>query len=99
MFPTGSSSDDPLVKLTNKFKGLEVQDLLSDSEDTSPETSGEKPKKSKPKFELEDLVADWFMEIFFFFDDMHKMRLYLKKLWEDYRDGKVDVAVSSPIQS
>lgn len=91
-----STPDDHLLEFKNRFKGLEVQNLLSDSdsEDTHMERETFE-KKKKPKFELEDELAGFYMELFFFFNDMHKLRLYLRRLWEDYRDGKVDVAFRS----
>lgn len=89
------------IDLVNSFAPLDIKDLASDIEDDlQPTIIQKKPKSYERVYELEDdmALADYYMEIFFFFRDLHKVRLHIKKIWQDYRDGKVDLAVStSPV--
>lgn len=55
----------------NYFDALDVEDLVSDDEDAVPQAVKKKSKSYERVYELDDPSADYFMEIFFFFRDMH----------------------------
>ncbi|CZR52825.1 uncharacterized protein PAC_02702 [Phialocephala subalpina] len=85
------------IELANSFEGLDVEDPPSGLEDFVDEHKAvkKKPTSSEYTYELKDDPADFSTEIFYFFHDLNKIRTYLKQLWKDYQDGKVELPTAS----
>ncbi|KAG4435219.1 hypothetical protein IFR05_009295 [Cadophora sp. M221] len=85
------------LDLANGFEGLDVEDLPSGLEYISdvPIVKKLPVKRPERKYGIEEAAADYAMGVFFFFQDLNKVRDYLKSLWQDYRDGKVDLVSAS----
>jgi len=87
------------IDFTNSFEGLKIEDPASDLEDYAANVQSinaktkKKQKSGVRSYEMEDPLADYMMEIFFFFSDLNEVRSYLQQLWRDYQDGKVDLSV------
>jgi hypothetical protein len=83
------------IELANSFAGLDIEDPPSEFEDEVFEKPTVKKTKSYERtYTIEDQMADYIMEIFFFFHDLNNVRKYLKQIWQDYEDGRLDLTVS-----
>lgn len=90
--------EDSEIEFVNSFAGLEVEDF-SDTEVNSWAQPAAVPKKkkgpSKNVYEMEVSEEDLYFSLFCFFSDLNEIRTYLKGLWSDYHQGKLDLIVSS----
>jgi hypothetical protein len=88
--------EDSEIEFINSFAGLEVEDF-SDTEVNSwaqPVTVPKKKASSKNIYEMENSEEDLLFNLFCFFSDLNEIRTYLKGLWSDYHQGKLDLIVS-----
>jgi hypothetical protein len=90
------------VEFINSFAGLEVEDALSEDDTYGPYRPTEPSKKKKSanttqyRYETEEEVEEMLFAIFCFYTDINDVRNYLKGLWTEYRDGKLDLMVRHP---
>jgi hypothetical protein len=88
------------IELANSFAGLDIEDPPSEFEDEVFEKPTVKKTKSYERtYTMEDQMADYVMEVFFFFHDLNNVRKYLKQIWQDYEDGRLDLTVSFAAKS
>ena len=93
--------DDPVAGMSNRFEVLEVEDI--EDEDIGVTTAkGEKQPPQKATKALPATVecdvapeADVAFIIFCFFEDLHRTQDVILDLWEDYRDGALDLMTAS----
>ena len=92
--PAQTFSDD----LTNRFRMLQVEDEDNDVNITAPEIAVEQEgisEKSQPEGlseqEVWELQEEFRIQIgfivFCFFEDLHRIQDFLKKVWKEYKDG------------
>ena len=88
--------------LTNRFRMLQVEDNDNDVDITAPEITVEpkgiskKPQAKGPsEQEVWELVEEFGIEIgfiiFCFFEDLHRIQDFLKKTWQEYKHGRLDL--------
>ena len=88
--------------LTNRFGMLQVEDKDDDVDITAPEITVErkdtskKPQAKAPsEREVWELAEEFSIEISFivfcFFEDLHRIQNFLKKTWQEYKHGRVDL--------
>lgn len=80
---------------------MEVEDAFPEDEFVEyappPETVRSSPQKSM--FEADRSEEDWVLEIYCFYNNLNDIGLYLQGLWTEFKDGKIDLMVSSSYQS
>lgn len=99
--PFGESDKADDVDFINSFEGLDVHDF-SDSEisawaeGTTPVSQKTWTQKSKGKktYKIEDREEELFFSLYCFYSDMNDVRQYLRDLWSQYKNGKLDLIVS-----
>jgi hypothetical protein len=93
-------NDAPFI---NSFAGLEVEDALSEDDatgsslQTAPSKKKELVNTKQHLYETEEDVEEMLFAIFCFYSDINDVRDYLKDLWTEYRDGKLDLMVKRPL--
>lgn len=74
--------------LSGMFAALQVEEPVS--EGAAPTRTPKQALKPAVQYELETTDSDHAFAIFAFFADINEIRDYLKTVWKDYRDGKLD---------
>ena len=88
--------------LTNRFRMLQVEDKDNDMDITAPEitvqpkgTSKKTQSKALSEREVWELAEEFHIEIgfiiFCFFEDLHRIQDLLKKTWQEYKLGRLDL--------
>lgn len=79
--------------LKNLFEALKLQETEEDDEATvhAPTENTSTKKADRPKFELETNQSEKFFAIFAFFKDMNDIRDYIKSVWDDYLNHRLDI--------
>ncbi|KAF4636745.1 hypothetical protein G7Y89_g1344 [Cudoniella acicularis] len=86
---------EDLLKTANPFEGLNIEESTSNYDKPAP------PKET-PNFTLKAESAgrnyqykypheEEFIALYFYYKDLNEIRSYLKQLWKDYQDRKVDL--------
>lgn len=90
----GAAVENDSAKFVNAFGALTVEDISSEDEDLAiaPELKM-LAAASKQTHVAEQSEEDWLFDIYCFYSDLNEIRVYLLKLWTDYKDGKVDLMV------
>lgn len=79
--------------LTNLFEALTVDEITADDGEMNPTTppTASKVASSSLEYDLEPNAEDKMFRIFSLFKDVNEVREYIRGVWRDYRDGRVDV--------
>lgn len=96
--------EDEEITLSNAFDALEVEKAWSDTESSVPETPstsstgtsaqpGINRRRTEPAYQF--TIDDLAFPSYCFFANLDELRIYMRELWGDYRDGEVDLMLSS----
>jgi len=94
-----SVEDEKDVGFVNSFAGLEVEDALSEDDisdsygPAAPSKKKEFTNTTKHHYETEEGFEELLFAICCFYSDIDNVRDYLKGLWTEYRDGKLNLMV------
>ena len=100
---TSSTSATQANHWSNKFEALDLEDCTEDS-DELPEkydASLDEQTTPTPLYELDiskdDVEGNTMFAIFCLFDDLLKLRVYLKELWEMYQDRSITLPAAAAL--
>ena len=84
------------LKVTNGFGQLEIEEIDESSLDAIPDASVERTEpRSTKKYEIDDEGEEWLFAVHCFYNDMHQIKDYLMRLWENYLTGDIDLATAA----
>lgn len=94
-----ASSSDAANVLGSRFASLDVEDYESDGgSEAPPLTRGTSAASSVHNFDIDDGLDDFeekLFQIYCLFEDLEKIRDFLKQTWKDYVNNKIDIMAAS----
>ena len=84
------------LKVTNAFGQLDIYDIDESNLDAIPDATVERTEPRSPKkYEIDDEGEEWLFAVHCFYNDMHQIKDYLMRLWENYSAGDIDLATAA----
>ncbi|CAJ2501692.1 Uu.00g045450.m01.CDS01 [Anthostomella pinea] len=101
-----SEEPDPLIKLVNRFSGLQVEHSSDQGPEIEPSSPVEQDENDYKLTDLvpvtlikseEDIEEDFFFPIFTFLQEVDDVRSMVRQGWSGYREGRTELIFCSLI--
>ncbi|KAK4544544.1 hypothetical protein LTR36_004116 [Oleoguttula mirabilis] len=95
----GATDAHKSTSAANRFELLDVEDVDDETMNNMPHANLLKMAglQIDGKRRVSSTKSDWIFQAFCTFHDFNEIRQYLKELWQQHRDGKIDLVVASTV--